>query len=375
MSRRRRQPSRCSPVSRMGVRRPARPLRRPAPLPVACFEHTSPASFRRRHRSQLAAPAARLVAAGVPLLSSSLQVRLGPDSGPTTQDATGGASQTGALSPGPSQGTRSSRQSPASGNSGQSAGQQAGTGTMSPQKPAQSGGKQGSGQGQQGDANTNDQSQAQQSGQQPDNSNSVLPSQAPSGSRTDPPSSQAQPGQPPVQSSTQPDGNTRTNPFGTDPAAPRLKSGPATPANGAKSTGPGRPSSSSRQLHGSAGTRKGGASGGADNSADPRPYERSGTSLSSSPNGPRTGKSGGKSSSPTRITTIQVAGKPTTGSGGGQGPDLVRVIPSGTVSGEALQGPGGGSTSVQGYVPEQSIALSPDEQALIRSYFSSGSSS
>jgi hypothetical protein len=54
----------------------------------------------------------------------------------------------------------------------------------------------------------------------------------------------------------------------------------------------------------------------------------------------------------------------------------VRVIPYGAQPGESLQGPSsGGSATVQGYVPEQSILLPPDEQALVRAYFSAGSGS
>ena len=115
---------------------------------------------------------------------------------------------------------------------------------------------------------------------------------------------------------------------------------------------------------------------GSDNSPDDRPYNRSGLSDPSSPSSSRTGSSGGKTPGSTHTTTVVVQGNPTTGTNGGLGPDLVRVVPSGAQPGEALQGPnGGGSATVQGYVPEQSIVLPPDEQALVQAYFRGGSGS
>ncbi len=76
------------------------------------------------------------------------------------------------------------------------------------------------------------------------------------------------------------------------------------------------------------------------------------------------------------MTTIEVEGKATTGGSGGQGPDLLRVVPYGVQPDESLQGPNGsGSATVEGYVPEQSIVLPPDERALVQAYFSNGSGS
>jgi hypothetical protein len=56
---------------------------------------------------------------------------------------------------------------------------------------------------------------------------------------------------------------------------------------------------------------------------------------------------------------------------GDQGQGLVRIEPRGVATGTGLQGAGyAGSATVQGYVPETATALSPEEQALVRAYFS-----
>jgi len=58
------------------------------------------------------------------------------------------------------------------------------------------------------------------------------------------------------------------------------------------------------------------------------------------------------------------------------GAQLVRVLPMGGVS---LPGAAGstqtGPTTVQGYVPEDSSDLSPEEQALLKVYFANGGGS
>jgi len=58
------------------------------------------------------------------------------------------------------------------------------------------------------------------------------------------------------------------------------------------------------------------------------------------------------------------------------GVQLVRVLPQGGVS---LPGAAGstqtGPTTVQGYLPEDSSDLSPEEQALLKAYFANGGGS
>jgi hypothetical protein len=58
---------------------------------------------------------------------------------------------------------------------------------------------------------------------------------------------------------------------------------------------------------------------------------------------------------------------------GANGPVLVRVVPPATPNDGGLSGvSGSGSGTVQGYVPENDTNLSPDEQNLVRNYFSDG---
>ncbi len=323
------------------------------------------------------------VATSQPLLSSSLQIRLGPSSGnAATQDTTGAALQVAHLNgAASSKSTKAARQPPASGNSGKSQ-RPAGSSQSSPASPqgsSQKGGNSGTGQGQHGpNANSNQPQQGVQ--QQLDNGAQGSPSQAPprspAGSQISQGQNQTQShsGRQSSQASGQQRGSSQANPFGVDPSAPKNKSGQTPPGNSTKTVKPGGSGTSPGQR-GSAGAQQGtGGGNSADNSPDGRPYNRSGSSLPSSPNSPQTG--GGKSSGPTHTTTIEVQGKATIGSGGGQGPDLVRVMPYGAEPGEALQGPsGGGSGTVEGYVPEQTFMLSPDEQALVQAYFGNGTGS
>ncbi len=323
----------------------------------------------------------KAAATSVPLLSSSLQIRLAPDSGATTQQTAGGAPRVGSLPSGSSQGTKAARQPASTGSQSQSAQQQTGSGSSSSsnrQGSSQQNGTSGTSQGQQGSANTNDQSQ-QGNQQQLSDGAQTLPDQSPAGSTS--PGGQGQTGQPPAQSSTQLSGRSggtpQANPFGADPAAPKHKSSQPPPSNSTKYVKRGQTSANSAQLHGSTGTQQGVRTGGkSGDSPDDRPYNRSGSSQSPSPGGVRAGSGKGTLKGPVHTTTIQVEGKPTTGNSGGQAPDLVRVVPYGAQPGEAAQGPAGtGSATVEGYVPEQSIVLPPDEQALVQAYFSSGSSS
>jgi hypothetical protein len=60
---------------------------------------------------------------------------------------------------------------------------------------------------------------------------------------------------------------------------------------------------------------------------------------------------------------------------GNKGQEIVRVVPFSAASGPGLNGPNGGSATVEGYVPEEDMTLAPDEQALVRAYFSNGSGS
>jgi hypothetical protein len=322
----------------------------------------------------------RPVATSQPLLSSSLQIKLGPASAENA-DASGAAPQVGNLSGSSSKTTKAPKQEPSSGSSSQSQQQSGASNSTRPQSSSQKGGNKGTGQGQQGPSNNSSQQQ-QGTQQQLDQGAQNLPNQAPSGSSAGSQSSQgqdqtqSQSGRQSSQPPGQQGGNPQANPFGADPSAPKSRSSQPPPGNSTKIVKPGQSTSGSPEQHGSTGTQQGNSSGSGDNSPDGRPYNRSGTSLPSSPDGRQPGSSGGKSSGLTHTATIQVQGKATIGSGGGQGPDLVRVIPYGAEPGEALQGPASsGQSTVEGYVPEQSIILPPDEQALVQSYFSNGSGS
>jgi len=176
-------------------------------------------------------------------------------------------------------------------------------------------------------------------------------------------------------------------------AGPNQKQSQQTTTDGANPFGQDQPqtgNSASASSHGKSGGR--GSQG------------RVGTRQSTSTNGTRAG-SGGKASGPApngqddpnllhrgrsgangqlkqqpRTATHQAG--PATGpqislgghyviSAGDQGQGLVRILPQGTAGGNGLQGSGySGSPIVQGYIPEDATALSPQEQALVRAYFS-----
>jgi hypothetical protein len=303
----------------------------------------------------------RGMAPRAPLLAASLQVGAGPALVGANAPVTQAGTMAGSL--GPAQATKAPRPG------GHLSTTLSGTGSGSPppgSTPAghdrsQSGDPQGT--GKTGGAATN---QAAATASQGAAGGQTLTNQPPPDSRQGP---MATPGARAERAATA--GTTAPNPFGQDPAG-----APAGPRRAAPATGKG--------AHGPSGDQKGtppsgggapsaaGSSAAAGHSGAQDPSRRPGT------HGPLPGDAGskqpaapGENKGPVRVHTVQVQGKADLGAGG-QGPDLVRVIPFGASGAESLLGPPGSSAVVSGYVPEEGFMLSAEAQALVRSYFASG---
>jgi hypothetical protein len=304
--------------------------------------------------------------ARIPSLSLSLQIHAAAQG---DQSSTVGANPYltgGALGSGKSGGTAGKGAQGAKGTAGQGSGagqgQQGGSGG-SPQGGAGQQGTAGQGQNGQGQNGL----QAPQSGQQntAGQSGQAGGAQQNQNQNQDPTTNQG--GQQPNSAGTNSGAPTGANPFGKDQPPPGSKSSGTrqTPQNG-KSNQP-------KQSPGAT-NPKGGAAGGKGSGQAPN-----GDNL---PDGLRRGKSGARPSLNQQPSPATHKAGPATGpqvslgghyviTPGEQGQGLVRIAPQGAAAGNGGQGADyAGSATVQGYVPEDSTALSPEEQALVRAYFS-----
>jgi hypothetical protein len=305
-----------------------------------------------------------------PVLATSLQVRTGP------QLAANGGAQSGAPSVlagnlnGNTSGSTSSTQQRSAGN-GPSGSSQRAPGTGNGSRPGQPGNaqKQGGQGGTPGNGSTN-------SGGQNSNGKQQLPQSGPQANPSQGPNSAAGSGQNQGQSgknSTQSSGNGTdkpgANPFGQDPSA--AKSGQA----GSKTSGGSQPhtggtQSQSQRSQQSSGTKVAPNSNQND-AAGPvrRGSQGAGSAQTNQQPNAKQGKAG-----PATGKQVTIGGQPLIGNGN-KGQEIVRVVPFSAASGPGLNGPNGGSATVEGYVPEEDMTLAPDEQALVRAYFSNGSGS
>jgi hypothetical protein len=155
--------------------------------------------------------------------------------------------------------------------------------------------------------------------------------------------------------------------------------GPAVPSTGQKpASAPSRGTPRSRQAPrpGSPAQAKEGTSSRTNqaptdqNGLDALPRRGTGAGPQTQQPAPHAGKAG-----PARGKQIILGGQYVL-SPGATGPVLVRVVPPSAATGGELNGASGpGSGTVQGYVPENDTALSPEEQNLVRIYFSNGAGS
>jgi hypothetical protein len=160
------------------------------------------------------------------------------------------------------------------------------------------------------------------------------------------------------------------NPFGSDApsAAQKAASAPSrgTPRGGSAP----RPASPAR------------AKTGASSRTNPAPTDQNGLDAL-----PRRGRDSGAGPQTKQPALHAVKAGPARGqevilggqyvlSPGATGPVLVRVVPPSAAAGGELNGASGpGSSTVQGYVPENDTDVSPEEQNLLRLYFSDGAGS
>jgi hypothetical protein len=307
-----------------------------------------------------------------PILATSLQIRQGPrlaESAGATGDAPGvlannlnGGSGAGANGKGSANGpSGTARQYGSTGNNGQSgqpgSGQNQGGQGGTPGNNPGAGSGQGNQQPQTGPQNSLGQSSMGTVGSQNGGSN------------------QGQSNQPGGQPPTGTQNGAGPNPFGQDPAATKPNS--TGKQNGSANAGSGKrqsgnrttPSSQSSTQHGNGqSSNSANSRGGPDDALRQNRHGSTNPDLGKQPTAP-TGKAG-----PARGKQITLGGRPIV-SDGNQGPELVRVVPFSAASGPGLNGPSGGSATVEGYVPEDDMTLAPDEQALVRAYFGNGSGS
>ncbi len=304
--------------------------------------------------------------ARIPALSLSLQIHAATQGDQSSAVGANPYLTGGALGPGSKGGTAGKGAQGAKGTAGQGSGAgqgQQGGGGGSPQGGAGQQGTAGQGQNGQGQNGL----QAPQSGQQ--NNSGQTGQSGSSGAQPnqnqDPTANQS--GQQPSGAGTDSGAPTGANPFGKDQPPPGSKS------SGAKQTTPSGKSNQQKQSNGTA-NAKGGAggksSGHAPNGDDPSQGLR------------RRGQGGPNPSSDQQPSPATHKAGPATGpqvslgghyviTPGEQGQGLVRIAPQGAATGSGQQGADyAGSATVQGYVPEDSTALSPAEQAMVRAYFS-----
>jgi hypothetical protein len=157
------------------------------------------------------------------------------------------------------------------------------------------------------------------------------------------------------------------NPFGTDAQSTQKKSNSTASSGTARGKGPATRQGDKTQ-----------AKTGASTSSHPAPTDQNGPDGlplhgrgATAPQTKQPPTPAGKAG-PARGKQIVLGGQYVL-SPGANGPLLVRVVPPAATNDGGLNGvSGSGSGMVQGYVPENDMNLSPDEQSLVRTYFSDG---
>lgn len=284
-------------------------------------------------------------------LALSLQVHTGPQSADSTGSESASYLAASALN-GSAKGGKAARPTGSQGSSG-AAGQHGK-------------GNSGSG-GQGGDSSSQDLGgvQSPQNGPQND------PNQAGNNQRNSASSAnngaQRQGAQPSTQDSGQNTNTSGPNPFGQDQKHPN----PSSPTARGKRTsgGAGQRQRSSARAGGRQATAPGTAAPNQNSDQGPDVLRR-GTQLGNQRTTGARSLPRAHSAGPAQGPQIAIGGHYVIGNGA-QGAQLVRIMPEGVASGPGLQGSGPiGPTVVHGYVPENDTTLTPDEQALVRAYFS-----
>lgn len=310
-----------------------------------------------------------------PILSTSLQVRTGPQlAAVATANGAPPAMLTGKLN-GSGNGPNSAAQQQAAAQGKAGTSQRNGN-TGNSGQSAQQGAQLGQGQNA-GQSNNSASGQSGNGGQQqPQSGPQTSPNQTQRGGsgNTGPQGqNQGQSSQQNGRSSANRTGNRNANPFGQDPSA--SQAGQKGSRSGSQHTGGGQPAARGQQSRNSgssqANSGRTSRSTSQNNPADPMQHGRYSSGNGQIPQQPTTqpGKAG-----PAHGRTVVVGSQPIV-KNGSKGQELVRVVPFGAASGPGMGGPAGGSNTVQGYVPEEDVTLAPDEQALVRAYFSNGSGS